>query len=199
MKPDTPAVQSERVQKSAQETVGDMKLSDDGRKLLRPDLTGVEFFDQLVKAKLFSDAVRLIARVMTTKEAVWWGVLCVWTTARPRPAAPTDGAVRAVMTWLREPTDANRRAAGKAGTAAGATTPIGLVATAALMADGSLTPAGQPEVKPDPNLPATLVAEAVLALSRTAGAATPGGPLLRQFLAIAVDVFHGTNKPTAKT
>lgn len=199
MSPAAPAGRPGRSQALAPEVAGDMKLSDEGRKLLRPDITAVEFFDRLVRAELFPDAVRLIARAMTAKEAVWWGVLCVWATARPRPAAKVEAALQAVVKWHREPTDANRRAAGAAGTAVGSVTPVGLVAAAALFADGSLAPAGQPEVKPDPHLSATLVAEAVLALSRSAGFAPQGGPLLRQFLAVAVDVFRGTNRPNGPT
>ncbi|WP_439630191.1 DUF6931 family protein [Gemmata sp.] len=182
----------------AAELVRDLKLSEDGRSLLRPEMTGAEFFDALVRARLLPDAARLIARAMLPREAVWWGALCVWATAGPQPAVRPEAAVRAAVTWLREPTDVNRRAAGAAGTAAGPTTPAGLVATAAFLADGSLAPDGQPEVRADPHLPATLVAEAVLNLSRAAGPAPPGGPLLRQFLAVAVDVFRGTNTSHGK-
>ncbi|MBA4191481.1 MAG: hypothetical protein C0467_26170 [Planctomycetaceae bacterium] len=186
-----------RPPRPAQELVGDLKLSDDARKLLRPDMTVVDYFDALVKALHFPDAVRLVARAMTPKQAVWWGTLCIWATARPQPRT-TEAAVHAVVKWLREPSDANRRAAGAAGTAVGSTTPAGLVATAAFLAEGSLATEGKPEVKPDPRLAATLVAEAVLALSRTAGHEPPGGPLVRQFLVVAVDVFRGTNIPEGK-
>jgi len=189
---------SSRPPRPAQELVGDLKLSDDGRKLLRPDMTVVEYFDALVKARQFPDAVRFVARVMTPKQAVWWGTLCIWATARPQPTTKMAAAVHAVGKWLREPSDVNRRAAGVAGTAVGSTTPAGLIATAAFLAEGSLAPEGKFEVKPDPRLSATLVAEAVLALSRSAGHAPSGGPLVRQFLVIAVDVFRGTNTPEGK-
>jgi len=176
-----------------------MKLSDEGRTLLRPEMTGVEFFDVLVKARLFPDAVRFMARAMTPKQAVWWGALCVWSTARPQPAPKTEAAVRAAVKWLREPTDENRRAAGTIGTSVGTETPAGIIATAAFLAEGSVAPEGQPEVKADPCMPGTLVAEAVLNLSRSAGHEPAGGPLVRQFLVIAVDVFRGTNTPEGKS
>lgn len=187
-----------RVPKPAPEAVGDMKMSDAGRALVRPDITGVELFDRLVKARLFPDAVRLIARALTPPEVVWWGCLCVWAAPRPEPAAATEAAVRAAVAWLRDPTDDRRRTAGAVGSVAGPTTPAGLIATAAFLADGSISPPDQPAVKADPHLPGTLVAEAVLGLSRAAGPDPDGGPLVRQFLAIAVEVFRGANTPAGK-
>jgi hypothetical protein len=177
------------------ELTADLKLSNEARTLLRPEMTVVEYFDVLVKGRLFPDAVRVISRAMTPKEAVWWGCLCIWSTARPQASPKVETAVRAAVKWLREPTDEHRRAAGAAATSAGDTTPAGMIAMAAFFAEGSVAPVGQPKVQADPHTSGTLVAEAVLAISRTAGPEPAGGPLVRQFLAIAVEVFRGANLP----
>jgi len=198
MPPASQSGRTSRTPRPAHELVVDLKLSEDGRKLLLPDMSVVDYFDALVKARQFPDAVRVVARAMTSKQAVWWGVLCIWATARPQPAVMLEAAVHAVVKWLREPTDENRRATGVAGTIVGSTTPTGLVASAAFLAEGSLAPEGKTEVKVSPYLSATLIPEAVLGLSRSAGPEPPGGPLARQFLVVAVDIYRGANTPEGK-
>jgi hypothetical protein len=135
---------------------------------------------------------------MPAKRAAWWGCLCLWTVARPQPKAAAEAALRAVVTWLLTPTDETRRAAAAAGQAAGANTPAGMLGTAAFLCEGSMSAPKQPEVLPEPHLSGTLASGAVLTVARQAGAAKTAG-LLRQFLALAVDVYRGANSWEGRT
>jgi Family of unknown function (DUF6931) len=185
--PTTPAAP-----RTPEEVAAGLDLSDESRALLKPGVTTEVYFDELVKAGHLTDAVRYVARLLPAKRAVWWGSLCVWAVRRSQPKAAADAVLRAVVTWLLAPTDENRRAAEAAGRAAGANTPAGMVGTAAFLTEGSMSAPKQPEVLPEPHFSPALVAGAVLAAARLAGAAKTDA-MLRQFLALAVDVYRGTN------
>lgn len=167
-------------------------LSEAARRLLRDGQPPGAYFQQLMENGLFRDAVQFSAHLLPKAEAVWWGCLCVWASARPNPAPTHVEALRATVRWLRQPSEENRRAAEAAGRAAGRDTPAGALALAAFWSGGSMSRPGLPEVAPAPHLTAKTVAGAVLM------AATQGGPAAveqryRQFLALAADVDSGKN------
>lgn len=172
---------------SAAAVVAGLNLSDDAQKLLRPNATAEAYFDALVTAGLFADAIRVVVRLMTPKQAVWWGCLCAWAAKR----ANTGPAVRAAAVWLRDPTDANRRAAGEVAKAVGPATLGGLLASAVFHAEGSVSAPGATPVASPPELTGTLIGTMVLA-GTAARAADPAG-IRRKLLAIAVEVYRGTN------
>ena len=178
--------------KPAVEVCRGIDLSDEGAKLLSGNPTGQQFFDALNKAGLYTDAVRVLARLLAPRDGVWWGCLCAWAVGRS-PAG--EASIQAAVRWLQDPTDAHRRAAGDAGKTAGPATAAGMVGTAAFLAEGSMSPAGQTDVPTKPELTPKLVSSAVLAAARSSGAAATA-PHLRQYLAIGVDVFRGTNRWT---
>jgi hypothetical protein len=178
--------------RSPQEVCDGLDLSDEARALLRPKISAEVYFDDLIKAGHHADAIRYVARLMPAKRAVWWGCLCTWAVARPQPKPAAEDALRAAVAWLLAPTDENRRAAGTAGLNAGPNTPAGMLGSAAFVSEGSMSAPKQPEVLPEPHLPGSLVAGAVITAARQAGAAKTAG-LFRQFLALAVDVYRGAN------
>lgn len=172
---------------SAAAVVAGLNLSDDAQKLLRPNTTAEAYFDALVNAGLFADAIRVVVRLMTPKQAVWWGCLCGWAAKR----ANTGPAVRAAAVWLRDPTDANRRAAGDVAKSIGVATLGGLLASAVFHAEGSVSAPGATPIASPPGLTGTLIGTMVLA-GTAARAADPAG-IRRKLLAIAVEVYRGTN------
>ena len=174
------------------ELVRDLELSEAARKLLVPGIAAEAYFDAMVKAELYPDTIRYTARLLSGPQGVWWGCLCVWHAAKPAGGSPGAAAVRAAVAWLREPTDAHRRAAGDAGKAAGPADPAGLLGYAAFLSDGSMSPAGQTEVKPPPGAAAVCVANAVLGASRV-GPASGTAHRQKTFLGLAVDVYRGAN------
>lgn len=175
----------------------DFELSDEAKKLLAPKLTAEVFFDQLVKEGQFPDAIRVISRLLTPKQAVWWGCLCVWAAHRDKPPPEVNAAVGAVVKWLKDGTDESRRAAREIGEKAGPATPAGMLATSAFLSEGLLSNPGSPEVPTDPSHTPKVIASTVITSARLAGKANANA-LMRQFLAVAVDVSRGTNSWTKK-
>lgn len=178
---------------TANEVAEGLDLSPTGAKMAASGMSAENLFDALVKAGEFADAVRVAARLMTKPQAVWWGCLCAWHAERAVPTKTGPAALRAVVTWLREPTDENRRAAGLAAKAK-ATTAAAMAANAAFFSGGSLSVPGQKEVPPDPLMTAKFVANAVLAASRS-GPANGTRDRQQTYLRLAVEVYQGRNTP----
>src|SRR6266436_6656134 len=104
-----------------------------------------------------------LARWLPKREAVWWGCLCAWDAARPNPPPKEDAALRAVLRWIHEPTEANRRPLQTVSDAAGGTgSPAGCLALAAFFSAGSLTLPGLPVVPPPVEATAAAVAGAIM-------------------------------------
>lgn len=167
------------------------ELGEQALALLTDGQTSREYFDLLYKYELHKDAVRFLAYLLPKREAAWWGSLCVWQVGRPQPAQAIDDAVHAVVTWVIDPTEANRQAAQKAGKLAKGTS-AGQVALAVFWSGGSMSAPGLPAVAPPPYLTNQTIAAAIL------GAANGGNPAKRferylQFLWWGCEVADGTN------
>lgn len=167
------------------------QLREAARALLREDLTPIAYVALLEQHGLFADALRFTAHWLPKPRAIWWGALCAWHQCRPLPAPAAENALAAVICWLRDPSEDNRRQSETAGRAAGLATPAGALALAVFWSDGSITPRGLPHVRPGPDLSARTVAAAVLAASLAEPAHTER--VQRQFLALARAVADGKN------
>ena len=97
-----------------------------------------------------------------------------------------------MVTWLRDPTEVHRRAIRLTASTATPTSPAGLVAYAAYMSEGSISPAEKPDVPTDPNFLPTFLANAVLTAARMGPAADLGNRQMA-FLKLAADVYRGQN------
>src|SRR5262249_30851354 len=115
----------------------------------------------LVSQELYLDALRLLAHALPKREAVWWACRCARLERAEQPPAEAE-AVAAAEVWVKDPSEANRRAAQKAAEAAEVTTPAGCAASAALWSGGSLSLPDAPVVAPGETLTAQGVANAVL-------------------------------------
>src|SRR5438876_187008 len=123
--------------KTAAESCKHFALSDEGKKVLRDNMTPAQALDALVAAKQYVDAVRLLAFGLPKREAVWWACQC----ARQAVAAPPPKVAAALASaekWVKDPTDENRRANQTAAEAAELATPAGCAAMAAFMSGGSI-------------------------------------------------------------
>jgi hypothetical protein len=175
--------------RTAAEVAAGVPLSAPAQALLAPGQTARQFFDALVAAPLAEDAIRFLAAALPKREAVWWGVLCARDTAGT-PAARK--AVAAAEAWVKDPSEANRRAAEAAANAAGHDTPPGTVAAAAFYSAGSLAPPNLPPAPPPDDLTGKAVAGAVLL---AAVADPPKADAARaRFLALGSDVAAGKVK-----
>jgi hypothetical protein len=178
---------------TALEICGRYEPSKEVRTCLRAGDTPKALFDRLVEQRLHADAAALLARLLTKEEAVWWGCLCAWYSARPNPTPFAQAALQATLRWLQEPTEEHRRAAEQQARKAGAHTPAGAVAQAAAFAAGSMSLAGLPEVAPPEDLTAQTIAGAVRACAAELAVAE-GGDAYRQLLRFGLEVASGKNR-----
>lgn len=129
---------------NAVEVCKTLTLGDEACQELRPEMTVRRFAGVLLDAELPGDAMKVLARAFPRREAVWWACLCVRRTFVARELEGKDAPLLAAEKWVRDPSEANRRAAGQAAEAQNHETPQALAAQAAFWSGGSLAP---PEVE----------------------------------------------------
>jgi hypothetical protein len=164
-----------------------VQLSDEARKYLFEEQTAPQFLSLLIKNGLYEDALRFVAYDLGKREAVWWGCLCLWEAYRPSPPPTIDAALQAVVAWVQQPEEPQRREADAAGKAAGVNTPAGMLAEAVYCSGGSISLPDLPEVEPDEWLTAQMVAAAVVLASKSKGPEQKVA-LQRRFLVVAGEV-----------
>ncbi len=152
----------------ARELARDCELTDAAHDLLVGDIKGPQFLAALAREGLWMDAVGFAPFCLPRTDAVWWASLCLWQYYRPAPSPEVDACLKAVVTWLQDPSDANRRAAYDAGQIAKPATPAGNLALGVFMSGGSISVAGQPEVPTKPKyLPQSLATAVKLAIRKS--------------------------------
>lgn len=144
----------------ANATVEGVPLDPAALKLLTAEQTPRQFFDALVAADLFADAMRYLAYVLPKREAVWWAHQSV----AAHDAKAARPVLRCVAEWVIQPTEETRRAAQAAAQVAGPTTPSGLTARAVFWSGGSIAPVGATPVVPGAHLTPQAVAMAISVL-----------------------------------
>ena len=101
-------------------------------------------------------------------------------------------ALVAAETWVRKPTDENRRAAMAAAQATNFQAPAAWAAVAAFWSGGSMAPAGLPEVPPGAHLTGVAVAGAVT-LAAVQTDPQKADEKRKTFMAAAVNIANGGN------
>src|SRR5262249_55415940 len=101
-------------------------------------------------------------------------------------------ALRAAEAWIQDPSEANRRAAREAAMAAGASSPAGMAATAAVQNGGSIGPPDGPEILPNEPATARAVGRALTFAAIQTPAEKPPDRL-SSFVAKGVEVATGAN------
>jgi hypothetical protein len=146
-----------------------------------------ELIDQLVAQGKYLDALRLRAYLLTKREAVWWGYLCVRDDLdEPLPALQMV-AVEAAAAWVGQPDEKNRRAAEERAAAAKYSGVGATLALSAFWSDGSIAPEGNPEVPPDERLTSQGVAAALISAAYH-GNATKATGRIHAFLKRGKDI-----------
>ena len=136
-----------RPPRSAAETCQGVALGDGARALLRDGMAARPFIESLTQSGEFLDALKVMARFLPKREAVWWACRCAREAAGPSPTPTVAGAIAAAERWVVDQTEDARRAAMPAAEAAGFGTPAGCAAASAFWSGGSL---GPPEIAPIP-------------------------------------------------
>jgi len=145
---------------------------------------------RLIDQKLWRDATRLQAHLLGKPKAIWWGCLAlreVFGADFPEDQKPT---LQPVLTWLSDPTDANRRAAGDAANRAEERASASLLGSAVFFSGGSVSAPEYDNVPPPPYVSGNLVAVAVT-LAVYAQEEKPADDLFALCLSRAAEVEQG--------
>jgi hypothetical protein len=186
--------------KTATEVCEHFPLGEEARKLLRDELTPWEYFDLLLQAQHYPDAIRFLAYALPKREAVWWACLCARNVSGTPPPSQIAAALEAAERWVADQTEENRRAAMPAAEAAEFRTPAGCAAVAAFWSGGSLGPPDLPVIPPGEYLTAHAVASTVMlaaVLMEPENAVEKYRTFLTQGIEVANDI-HGGSSPLAK-
>jgi hypothetical protein len=170
------------------------KLSEPARGLVATHAAPVAFVEQLARDGLARDGLEFVAHWLPKRAAIWWGCLCLWHVRRPTFPPAEEAALRALVQWVREPTEPRRRSLEAVAEAAGnLRTPAGGLACAASFSGGSLAPPGLPVVAPPPELTAHTVAQ-VLVVAALHTHPECAGETYRHFLELGLEVARGENR-----
>lgn len=162
-----------------------------GFKIVAPEgATPLHFLGTLLAEERLEEAVQFLAFALPQREAVWWACTCARLELRePVPQAELD-AVEAAETWVRRPTDDNRREAMERAQATSFDVPAAWAAVAAFWSGGSLAPPNVPEVPVAPHLIGVAVAGAV-SLAAVQTEPEHAQKKRERFLTVAVDIANG--------
>jgi hypothetical protein len=137
----------------------DAELGDEAKAMLAPHMHPGAFVRLMVESGQAEDAVRFLAHALPNREAVWWAWVCARRAAGETPPPVIAASLDATERWIREPNDANRRAAMLHAHA----TPAGCAGLAAFFCGDNLGPANLPEpVPPGEFMAAKAITGAVL-------------------------------------
>jgi hypothetical protein len=137
--------------------------------------------DELAQQEKFLDALRLRAYLLSKRQAVWWGCLCMRDELNAPLRPPQSAAVKAAAIWVSNPDEENRRLAEQQAAAAKYSGPGAALALSAFWSGGSIAPPENPEVLPDERLTSQGVASALIAAAYI-GDPTKANPRLHAFL-----------------
>ena len=118
-------------------------------------------FVALESAGFLLEAAKVLAHALPKRQAVWWACMCALHTAPPDLADIHRKARDAAEAWVRQQTDAARRAAMKLAEQTAFDTPEVWAAVAAFWSGDSLSPENDPILPPPPHLAGLAVAGAI--------------------------------------
>ena len=136
------------------------------------------------------EAARVFAHALPKREAVWWACMCTAHTAPKELAAADRKALEYAELWVRQQTDALRRAAMEEARKAEFQSPEAWAGVAAFWSGDSIAPPENVAVPPPPHLAGVAVAGAV-ALAAVRGSPARQQQRLALFLQAAADIAAG--------
>jgi hypothetical protein len=162
--------------------------------LLRPAMSPRGFVDALVEAKQYLAAIDFIAHALPSREAIWWGCLCLQRTCGDKLEPWERRAFRITVQWVLHPSEMNRAATKEPADVLGPASAAGGLAAAANQTGGSVGPPQGPHIPPSPFAPAKAVAIAI----KMASAKSPAAeiqPTQRAFVELGMAIAEGRFAP----
>jgi hypothetical protein len=120
-----------------------------------------EAFVALESAGLLLEAAKVLALALPKRQAVWWACMCALHTAPPNLPENHRKARETAEIWVRQQTDAARRAAMRLAEQTNFDTPEAWVAVAAFWSGESLSADNEPIILPPPHLTGLAVGGAI--------------------------------------
>lgn len=167
-------------------------LSAAAKALLAPNALPRPYLDTLLDKKLYVDAARVMGQALPKPQVIWWAMQCVNHAYNENLPDPGATLFRRIGKWLKDPTDAERRAIHAEAEPAGFNDAASLTALAVFYTGPSISPEGLPIVPPAPHLAGDFSANAVILASLVQGSAK-AAELYPAFFAIGLDVSTGKN------
>ena len=179
---------------SAQELChkGHIKLKPDAEALLEDDLSPQAYFRRLQEKGHLAEARRVLAHTLPKRRALWWACLCAGHAYQEDLPRSVERAVEAVVRFVRDPNEPNRREAEKVGRSLPSNRLEGCLTMAAFFSGGSVSLPHLPTVPPRPFVTGRLVGVGVYLASVTRSAAYYKDHL-RQYLALGCEIARGEN------
>lgn len=138
------------------------ELEDEAKALLASQADPRAFLTALVEQERHTDAVRLLAHALPTREAIWWAWFCAKRAAGDSPAPAVRAALDATERWIAQPTEEHRRPALELAQRAEIGTPAGCAVLAVFFSGGSVAPPEAPPVPPAPFAASKAIAGSVI-------------------------------------
>lgn len=170
----------------------DIELEQAAISCLAADPAPVAFLNALLEQKLYSDAVRFLARALPKREAVWWACISARSALGQNPQPNELKAVEAAEAWVYKPNELHRRQANSSAQIATFENPAAWAAMAAFWSEGSMAPEDVPAVPPADNLTAKAVAGAVI-LSCVLNEPEKAESKFQFFIEQGIDIANGGN------
>ena len=165
------------------------------RKLMRDEMSAIEFVKVLEKEEHFNEAVRVVAAMLPVREGVWWACQSARQSPPTEPSAEVDTALQAAEKWVTEMTEEARMSAHHAALALEPTTAASLAAMAAFSSSGNIAPPDAPHpVAAPPELSAQYVAASILVSALLPDPREAPGRF-RTFLQQGLDLHNSLNAP----
>lgn len=173
-----------------------LDLEEDSLRLLLPAMTTDEFISQLIENGQFADAIRVLSIYLPKRDSIFWGHQSVQLALGANLSKVEQDAMDSVLAFLKDPTEENRRQTHAAAEATQFHSGASWVALSAFWSEGSIAPAGLPEVPPDENLCGQAVSGALM-MTATAGDPTRCQERFRKILDLGKEVMQGKLKLSA--
>jgi hypothetical protein len=155
--------------------------------LLRDEMSPREFVDGLAANECYADAVRFLAHLLPTREAIFWA----WSSARRvldgEPAPPVAAALEATGRWIAQPSEENRWPMLEVAEAAPLGTPAGSAALAVFLSGGSIAPPDVHPVEPPPYAAAKAITGSIV-LAAVSNEPEKAPEKFQGFIAQGVDI-----------
>lgn len=177
----------------ARDAVGELELDPPARRLLRDDLSTVAFLSACVDAKLWIDAVRVMAMALPRREATWWACLNARAAheARTEPDEQAGAALKAAEEWVFKPSDEQGQKAHALAERAGFDCAESYAALAAFWSGGNMAPPESGVVLPPGEALAGTAAAAAVLLAAAAGDPQKMDAWYERAMLSALDIARG--------